>query len=96
MIRDMVVSVGYTKAYRRSPDGTCVEDDQLMLDRLDTVFFMVAHVVSFYEGEESRQFTEDEIRFMVEACQYQLDTLSTEWLIRSGHDWKDLFEKSKS
>ena len=71
------------------------QDDQLEKDRCDLIFFNSVHVLSWWEGT-GVTITEELVSLSVETSGHMLvETLNTEWLIRSDDDWKVLGEQQR-
>ena len=69
--------------------------DQEEKDRCDLIFFNSVHVLSWWEGT-GITITEELVSLSVETSGHMLvETLNTEWLIRSEDDWKELGEQAR-
>lgn len=72
--------------------GMDVQDEK---DRCDLIFFNSVHVLSWWEGT-GVTITQELIDIVVESSGHMLvETLNTEWLIRSQDDWEDLANKER-
>lgn len=71
------------------------QPEQEERDRCDVVFYTAVHVLSWWEGTDVT-ITEQLVSLAVETAGFMLvESLNTEWLIRSEDDWKDLADKER-
>ena len=70
-------------------------DTQSEKDKCDLIFFNSVHVLSWWEGT-GVTITEELVSLSVETSGHMLvETLNTEWLIRSEDNWEELAEQER-
>lgn len=69
-------------------------EHQRNIDRCDLVFYTSIHVLSSYSDCDV-DITNELVQTVVETCVTMLGDLKCQWVMRSGHDWKDQLETNR-